>query len=106
MVQLSDCGTPLNYSVVSQTLDQLRDTENSPSISMRHYLVELEQMPMVNIISIYMERGHTPDRARILYMNAVALELWNAMGKVTQAIGKVHRPPKSAQLVFGSPFSE
>jgi hypothetical protein len=53
-----------------------------------------------------MESGNTPDRARFLYMNAVALDLWKAMGKPTDAIGKVHRPPKSSQLSFGMPFSE
>lgn len=103
---MSDPSKPLNYSVVSQTVDQLRDTENSPSISMWRYLVESEQMPMVNIISIYSERGDTAEQARIFYMNAVALDLWNTMGQKTQTIGKVYRPPKSAQLIFGSPFSE
>ena len=106
MVELSDRSTSLNYSIIWQTVDQLRGTENSPSISMWPYLVDSGQTPMANTISVYMERGDTPDRARILYMNDVALDLWNAMGREAQVIGKVHRPPKSTLLIFGVPFSE
>jgi hypothetical protein len=97
---------PLNYSIVSQTVDQLRDTGNSPSISMWPYLVNTAQTQLLNTISVYMERGDTPDRARVFYMNAAALALWNAMGKKVQAAGEVHRPPRSAQWIFGMPFSE
>jgi hypothetical protein len=39
-------------------------------------------------------------------MNAVALRIWKAMGKQPKLIGAQHRPPKTAQLAFGVPFSE
>jgi len=106
VVALSDRAVALNYRAVVQTVDQLRDIENSPSISMWRYLVDSDKMPMVNSISIYMDRGDTPQRARIYYMNAVAYDLWISMGKQAEVIGQMHRPPKSAQLIFGSPFSE
>jgi hypothetical protein len=39
-------------------------------------------------------------------MNAVALVVWKAMGKLPNLIGAQHRPPKTALLSFGVPFSE
>lgn len=97
---------PLNYSMLTQSTDQLREIENSPSVSMWPYLVNSAQTHLINTISIYTEKGDTAERARVLYMNATALTVWNSMEKATEAIGEVHRPPKSAQLIFGVPFSE
>lgn len=97
---------PLNYSVLQQTTEQLRETENSPSVSMWPYLVDSAQTQLINQISIYAEKGDTADRARVLYMNAMALEVWEKMDRATTAVGEVHRPPKSALLLFGMPFSE
>jgi hypothetical protein len=97
---------PLNYSVLIQTADELREIQNSPSVSMWPYLVISAQTQLINTISIYMQRGDTTDRARVLYMNTTALKVWNSMDRATEAVGEVHRPPKSAQLIFGMPFSE
>lgn len=96
----------LNYSILRQTAEQLREVENSPSISMWPYLVDSAQTRLINKISVYTEAGETPEQARLLYMNATALEVWTAMDRATGTIGEVHRPPKSAQLIFGMPFSE
>jgi len=42
----------------------------------------------------------------MLYMNAPALALWKEMGKVANVVGEAKRPPLTATLVFGVPFSE
>jgi hypothetical protein len=39
-------------------------------------------------------------------MNAIALRIWKAMGKLPNLVGAQHRPPKIAYLAFGVPFSE
>ena len=96
----------MNYSIITQSTDQLREIENSPSVSMWPYLVNSAQTQLINTISIYTEKGETAERARLLYLNATALKVWNSMERATEAIGEVHRPPKSAQLIFGVPFSE
>jgi hypothetical protein len=96
----------LNYSVLAQSTEQLREIQNSPSVSMWPYLVNSAQTQLINTISIYTETGDTPEKARVLYMNATALKIWNLMERATEAVGEVHRPPKSAQLIFGMPFSE
>ncbi|HMF52788.1 MAG TPA: hypothetical protein VK593_00465 [Edaphobacter sp.] len=97
---------PLNYSIVQQTTDQLKETENSPSVSMWPYLVNSAQTQLINQISIYAEAGDTADRARVLYMNETALQIWKKMDRAAGSVGEVHRPPKSALLLFGMPFSE
>jgi hypothetical protein len=97
---------PLNYSILQQSAEELRETENSPSVSMWPYLVDSDQTELLRTISIYVEKGDTTERARVLYMNAPALEVWKKMNKATGTVGEVHRPPKSALLLFGVPFSE
>lgn len=96
----------LNYSVLVQTTKELQDTQNSPSVSMWPYLVNSAQTQLLNSISIYMEGGDSADQARVLYMNATAFKVWNSMNRATKPVGEVHRPPKSAELIFGMPFSE
>jgi len=39
-------------------------------------------------------------------MNADALSVWREMGIGVTIIGESHRPPRSAMLSFGMPFSE
>jgi hypothetical protein len=36
----------------------------------------------------------------------VALTLWRAMGRTPTVLSEQHRPPKTAVLAFGVPFSE
>ena len=96
----------LNYRVILQTADELREPQNSPSVSMWPYLVDSAQTQLINTISVNMEAGDRSERARVLYMNATALKVWNSMDRATEAVGEVHRPPKAAQLIFGMPFSE
>ena len=97
---------PLNYSIIAQDKDQLLDVRNSPAISMGDYLLRSGQIKLLNHISIYGEKGTTREQMRLLYMNAAALATWKAMGHSVAVTGEVHRPPHSATLIFGMPFSE
>jgi len=96
----------LNYTVLEQTAEEVRETDNYPSVSMWPYLVDTAQTQLLTNISIYMERGETSERTRLLYMNETALTISHAMNNSTMAIQSVHRPPRTAELIFGMPFSE
>ena len=60
----------------------------------------------LNYISVYTGRGKSRDQSRLLYINADALSVWREMGMRVTIIGESHRPPRSAMLSFGMPFSE
>jgi len=96
----------LNYEIVAQSVEEVQDIQNAPAISMGPYLIDSEQVQLLTTISIYAQRGEVREQVRLLYMNAVALRIWKAMGKQPNVIGARHRPPKTAQLAFGVPFSE
>lgn len=96
----------LNYQVVAQNAEEVQDIQNAPAISMGPYLIESGQTQLLTTISIYSQRGEVREQVRLLYMNAVALRIWKAMGKQPSLIGTQHRPPKTALLAFGVPFSE
>jgi hypothetical protein len=96
----------LNYEIVAQSADEVQDIQNAPVVSMGPYLIDSGQTELLTTISIYAQRGEVRERVRLLYMNAVALRIWKAMGKRPNLIGAQHRPPKNALLTFGVPFSE
>lgn len=96
----------MNYEVVAQTTAEVQDLQNAPPLSMGAYLVESDQMQLLTAISIYSERGAHPDQVRLLYMNASALLVWRAMGRIPTLVGARHRPPRTALLMYGVPFSE
>jgi hypothetical protein len=98
--------TTLNYEIVAQSAEEVQDIQNAPAISMGQYLIESEQVKLLTTISIYTQQGESRDQVRLLYMNAAALLVWKAMGKQPKLIGSLHRPPKTALLAFGVPFSE
>ena len=60
----------------------------------------------MNSISIYQEPGTTAENMRFLYLNDTALALWSEMGKGVEVLGRLRRPPRTAVLAFGMPFSE
>lgn len=97
---------PLNYGIVAQSAKEVQNIENSPAVSMGPYLIESGQTQLLTTISIYSQRGEHRDQVRLLYMNDVAFHTWKAMGKQPHLIGAQHRPPKTALLAFGVPFSE
>ena len=79
---------------------------NAPAVSMGLYLVESGQTHLLTTLSIYSQQGESRSQIRLLYMNVVALTVWMAMGKKPTVIGSLHRPPRSALLTLGVPFSE
>jgi len=97
---------PLNYDVVAQSVEEVQNTHRAPAISIGPYLIESGQTKLINSISIYSQLGKHRDQVRLLYMNAVAMRVWKAMGNQPTLIGKQFRPPKTALLAYGVPFSE
>lgn len=95
-----------NYWVVRQNVEEVRDPDNSPAISMQAYLVETRQEDLFREVSIYVERGSSREEVRLLYMNALALQIWRDMGKLADVTGRRHRPSRTSILGFGIPFSQ
>ena len=95
---------PANYTIIRQTRDEVIDPDNSPSHSMWPYLVISGQTARLGAISVYAHRGNSRDQARLLYMNAEALTLWQEMEMPCRIVGETHRPPWNAVLSFGKPF--
>jgi hypothetical protein len=95
-----------SYTILAQSSNEVMVVENSPSSSMWPYLLSSSQGRRLNTISVYVDRGTSKERSRLLYMNPGALSLWREMGMPATVIGESHRPPHSAVLSFGMPFSE
>jgi hypothetical protein len=96
----------LNYRIIAQSEGEVRDIQSAPAISMSCFITESDQTKLLTTLSIYTQRGETSDQVRLLYMNDVAFSIWKAMGKEPKIIGSRHRPPSTALLTFGIPFSE
>ena len=96
----------LNYRIIAQSEGEVRDIQNAPAISMSYFITESNQTKLLTTLSIYSQRGETSDQVRLLYMNDVAFSVWKAMGKEPKVIGSQHRPPSTALLTFGIPFSD
>lgn len=94
----------LNYQVVAQSADEVQDIENAPAVSMVPYLLKSGQISLLTTISVYSLRGASREQVRLLYMNAVAIQVWEEMGKAPKIIGAQFRPPRTALLTFGVPF--
>lgn len=95
-----------NYRVIAQSDKEVRDLQNAPAISMSFFLTDSEQRDLLRTLSVYSERGTSKGEVRLLYMNEVAFSIWKTMGKSPRVIGSRHRPPSTAVLTFGMPFSE
>ena len=96
----------LNYQIVSQCADDIRNIENAPAVSMVPYLLTTGQIRLLTTISVYSVRGESREQVRLLYMNAPAIQVWKEMGKAPKIIGAQFRPPHTALLTLGVPFSE
>lgn len=70
------------------------------------YLERAGELERFRRISVYQERGSTFEAIRTLYMNSEALEVWRRMGYEPVIVGTRHRPPTTATIAFGVPFSE
>ena len=97
--------TELNYQVVAQSAEDVQDIENAPAVSMWPYLLKSGQIQLLTTISVYSLRGETREQIRLLYMNAAAIRVWQEMGREPKIIGARVRPPQTALLAFGVPFS-
>lgn len=97
---------PGAYKLVVQSAAEVSDLESSPAISMAEYLTRTRQLDLRNTISIYGERGDSRDSLRLLYMNDVALRVWGQMAKKFTVTSSTRRPPRTAVLIFGVPFSD
>ena len=95
-----------NYGTIAQNASEVQDVQNSPAISMGPYLIISGLTELLRSISVYSERGKSREQVRLLYMNAAALGIWRAMGKQNHIIDAQKRPPRTAQLAYGVPFSE
>jgi hypothetical protein len=95
-----------NYQIVAQSAGDLQNIQNAPAVSMVPYLIESGQIRLLNKISVYSLRGESREQVRLLYMNATAIRVWEEMGKEPKIIGEQARPPHTALLMFGVPFSE
>jgi len=100
------CRKPLNYEIVVQSEKEVQDIQNAPGVTVGPYLVESGQTHLLTSISIYSQRGESREQLRLLYMNAIALRIWKEMDRQPNLIGAQHRPPRTALLAFGVPFSE
>jgi hypothetical protein len=96
----------MSYSVLPQTAAEVADLENAPAVVIGPYLLQTQQVHLLRVMSIYAQRGDSREQLRLLYLNAPALALWREMGKAAHIQGETKRPPTSATLVFGVPFSE
>lgn len=96
----------INYEIVAQNVKDIQDVQNAPAVSMGAHLLRTEQIRLLTTISIYSLRGESVEQARLLYMNATALRIWEEMEKAPKRIGSLFRPPHEALLAFGVPFSE
>jgi hypothetical protein len=96
----------LNYQIVAQSAEDVQNIQNAPAVSIGPYLIESGQNRLLTAISIYSLRGESREQVRLLYMNATAIQVWKRMGKTPKIIGEQSRPPRTALLAFGVPFSE
>lgn len=96
----------MHYTTLRQDESAMADPQSSPALSMGDYLLKTGEEKRLRQISIYQERGSTRDEMRLLYMNREALRVWRAMGGPGQVVGERHRPPRTALLSYGVPFSE
>ena len=98
-------GADGNYQIVVQSADDVQDIENALAVSIGPYLLKSDQTRLLTTISVYSRRGESREQMRLLYMNAAAIRVWEEMGKAPKIIGAQVRPPHTALLTFGVPFS-
>lgn len=94
----------MNYQIVAQSAEDVQDTDNAPAVNIGPYLLRSGQIELLTTISVYSLRGESRVQMRLLYMNAVAIRVWQEMGREPKIIGTHSRPPHAAFLAFGVPF--
>ena len=96
----------LNYQIIAQNAEDVQNIENAPAVTIGPYLLKSGQKSLLTAISIYSLRGESREQMRLLYMNAAAIRVWKEMGKAPKIIGAQVRPPRTALLTLGVPFSK
>ncbi|MGA7341983.1 MAG: hypothetical protein WBE72_14045 [Terracidiphilus sp.] len=96
----------VNYQIVAQSAEDVENIENAPAVSIGPYLLRSGQIQLLTTISIYSLRGDSREQMRLLYMNAAAVRVWQEMGREPRIVGAQFRPPRTALLAFGVPFSK
>jgi len=81
-----------HYQVVAQSADDVQNIENAPAVSIVPYLLASGQITLLTKISVYSLRGESREQVRLLYMNAVAIRVWDEMAKMPKIIGAQFRP--------------
>ena len=99
-------GADANYQIVAQSAEDIQDIENAPAVSIGPYLLKSGQTRLLTTISVYSLRGESREQMRLLFMNAAAIRVWGEMGRAPKIIGAQVRPPHTALLTFGVPFSK
>jgi hypothetical protein len=95
-----------HYQIVAQSAEDVQNIENAPAVSIGPYLLASGQSSLLRTISIYSLRGESREQIRLLYMNGAAVRVWREMCKAPKVIGSQARPPHTALLTLGVPFSE
>jgi len=103
---VAEHAPPPLYEIVAQNAEDVQNTQNAPAVSMGPYLDKSGQNSLLTTISIYSLRGESREQLRLLYMNAAAIQVWKEMGQAPKIIGAQVRPPSTAILTFGVPFSK
>ena len=103
---VAEHAPPSLYQIVAQSAEDVQNTQNAPAVSMEPYLDKSGQKSLLTTISIYSLRGESREQLRLLYMNAAAIQVWKEMGQAPKIIGAQVRPPSTAILTFGVPFSK
>lgn len=101
-----DARKSLVYQTIAQSAEEVGEVLNAPALSMGPYLISSGQTELLTVISIYSQRGESARQLRVLFMNPTALRIWKEMGQQPKVVGAQHRPPSTALLTFGVPFSE
>jgi len=96
----------VNYQIVAQSAEDVENIENAPAVSIGPYLLRSGQIQLLTTISVYSLRGESREQMLLLYMNAAAIRVWQEMGKEPRIVGAQFRPPHTALLTFGVPFSK
>lgn len=93
------------YTIIAQDLDQVRDVEHAPDVTMAPFLQACGRTDLVRGMSVYSRVGYDRKHMRLLYMNRQALSVWITMDMRPRVIGTQYRPPHSAVLIFGTACS-
>lgn len=83
----------------------MQDVDKAPAIAMGPYLLRSGKLSLEDDQYLRLP-GESREQIRLLYMNAPAIQVWEEMGRAPKIIGAQVRPPHTALLTLGVPFSD